>query len=112
MEYFVPYLDPNKEQVYESPFIRVAHDLGELILDHLNCRVRIFDEKEYNHVELMGDDGRVTGIEINQTLLDYLIEEDFPYLYLPFIDTNTHEWYERCQVSKMNKELGEMGFNE
>jgi len=111
MEYFVPHIEPGNDFVYESPFIRIAHEAGEFILDHLNCRVRIFDATEYNHIELMLQDEQVIGVEATQELVDMLIENDFPYLYLPFVDILTKQWYDNCQVTKMNKELGEMGFS-
>jgi hypothetical protein len=114
MEIFTPYIDSEADQVYESPFIRVAHELGEFVLDHLNSRIRYFplEYKDYNHIEFMPDpESQIIGVEANEELIQLLLDNDWSSLYLPFVDTQTKNWYDHCQSKKMFQELGNLGLS-
>jgi hypothetical protein len=50
-------------------------------------------------------------MEAEQHLIDILQENDFPYLYIPYVDTETKAWHDTCQSKKMFRELGEMGIS-
>ena len=110
MEYLHPYIPVENQPYYESPMIRITTGGGELVLDHLNSKIRIFSNEEFNHIEYREDpNSPLRGFRYSDELFEWLMENDWRYEYLPYIDIETQNWWEKIQIAKMTQELGSLG---
>lgn len=87
----------------------------EVILTYANTKMVLmidnsnsFYSSPYNHIEIRLNKDMATAIQITKELedvADYLMENEYPVLYLPVLDLLTLEWYENIAVGEALMEL-------
>ena len=100
------------DSVYESPFFRARFiDNGEMKtmdLHWFNTTVRLFAGKPWaTHLDLYDEDGK-SGIAVSEEIADYLLDLGYPYLEMPYIDSNSMEWLAAIAMKDIDTELGEL----
>ena len=91
----------------ESPLVRLPYGEDTVDLHWYNSCIRLFNDEQYNHVELYEDDG-VRGLRVGQFVIDILFENDFPTHFLPYVDESTHEWFIKSEMSIMEREIEDL----
>ena len=76
-------------------FLKLDIEDGEvktLLIHYFDATVRLFRNKPWaSHLDVdLGD--RVTGVSVEQELIDDLLELHYPYTEMPYIDTATLTW--------------------
>lgn len=99
---------PEFSREIESPIVTIEGSEGEICLHYLNTLIRTFKDPQFNHVEHRDEEGNLRGLRVPQSLLDTLFEQEFPYRFDPYIDTQTMDWYVRAEVKNLDQELGEI----
>jgi len=100
MELFEPAFD------HTSPGLEIPTIIGSLILTHFDTRIRTFADNQYDHIEHKPDD-RLLAMQVSREVIDLLFENEFPYLFLPYVDEATLEWFIKLETKELDNETFE-----
>lgn len=89
----------------ETPIIQVESDEGDLILHYFNTKIRTFKDEQFNHIELIDDEGGLRGIRATADFIGQLLVHDFPRQYDPVVDEMTKDWFVDLEMQKLEQEL-------
>ena len=92
------------------PAISITDTEGNQILLHrYNCLMRIFNDDQYNHIELYDDEEEtIKGLMVGQAVMDLMFEMEFSWRYDAVPDESTVNWYINAQTHMLDKELDDL----
>lgn len=98
---------PSPAYEHDSPARSLECSIGEIVLTHYNCVIRLFDAPydDRNHLEYEHSDGRSYGIRLSQEHMDELFELSYPMLTMPYVDEGTERWFISLNEDKMEEEI-------
>lgn len=92
-----------------EPYITVeTDDGGEIILSWENTRLRLFNDCQFDHVEVIDSFGNVLGLKAERHLLDCLFEANYPMQFDPLPDEKTVAWFISIESDNLDDELREL----
>lgn len=89
----------------ESPTFPLKTTEGDIVLHWFNCRLRLFRDRQFNHLEYHDGENNLRGIRLGQAAMDWLFENEFPYAFDPQVDDQTLDWFIRSEVKDLDDEL-------
>jgi len=95
---------------HESPVANLRTKLGDFMINHYDSRMRLFDKEtdaEFNHVEFIHE-GRIMAFKLTDELMDLLMEKQWPYLVMPYVDVDTFEWLMSVDVEDIPETLDDL----
>lgn len=95
----------NKERTIETPVVTiVSTQVGKIALNWLNCRMRLFKDPEFNHIEWRSGK-KLSAFCPPPNVSEELFRLDFPMSYDPIVDPATEKWWINMQGANLDKEL-------
>jgi hypothetical protein len=98
--------NPEQEpELVESPVINITSSIGQIALTWINCRLRMFGNDIYDHVEFTNSEGVLRAFVPTPEIHDLMYENDYPMAFDPIVDPATERWFLECQHAGLDAEL-------
>lgn len=103
--------DADGRRIIETPCLSLESSIGKIALTWINCRMRLFQNDIYDHVEFTPSEGDLRAFKPTQEVMDFLHEHNYPSSFDPIEDQATVTWFVKTQESELENEL-EAFFNQ
>lgn len=94
------------QPIIEVTGIEVHTEIGPLVLTWLNTVIKTFRDPTFNHVEYTDEKDNRIGFLTPESVIDALLDHEFPYTFNPLTDEATFNWYVGIQADGLERELG------
>lgn len=97
-----PEFDDDNNLVVRSPCFELNQlvEDEEISLTWFNTVIRVFPDPQFNHLEYTTESGTKVGLRVEQAFMDVLMENEFPYYSMPYVDGETMEWLVQNEMNK------------
>ncbi len=95
--------DEGGHKIIETPVIHLHSSIGKIALTWLNCRMRTFQDPQFDHIEFHDSDGELRAFIPTEEVRDAMFENDYPSAFDPLVDEATYNWFIKSNTRDLDE---------